>query len=206
MKSPAIIGIVCAAAAIGATAIGLQNRSQVSAGVGKVGIQPIDSWDEAKKAGREIAVFGGGCFWCTERDFRVVPGVTSTSVGYMGGHVKNPTYKQVCTTDTGHAEVTLVEFDPNVISYEKIVDAFFKMHDPTQWNRQGPDIGSQYRSVIFWYSEDQRKVAEDLKKKVGSKLNATIATQIVKAEPYYWAEKYHQQYYEKRGYIGKYGG
>jgi methionine-S-sulfoxide reductase len=171
-----------------------------------VGTNPAETWKEAQKSEREIAVFGGGCFWCTERDFRVIPGVTATSVGYMGGHKKNPTYKEVCFTDTGHVEVTLVEWDPEVLTYEDLSKAFFKMHDPTQVNRQGPDIGTQYRSVIFTFNKEQEETAKKIRAVTGITLKRAVATKIEKAKKYWVAEGYHQQYYEKMGIIGKYGG
>jgi peptide-methionine (S)-S-oxide reductase len=158
------------------------------------------SFEEAKKKGHEVAVFGGGCFWCTERDFRrVKAGIIATDVGYMGGTVKNPSYEQVCTHTTGHIEVTRVEYDPKVISYRQVVDAFFQMHDPTQVMRQGPDVGEQYQSVIFTYSDDQAKIADAARADVAKKLNRKLATVIRPAETYWRAEDYHQQYYEKMG-------
>lgn len=154
--------------------------------------------EDAKKAGHEIAVFGGGCFWCTEEDFRRVKGVTATDVGYMGGTVKNPTYEQVCTHTTGHVEVTRVEYDPKIVSYRQICDAFFQMHDPTQVMRQGPDVGEQYQSVIFTYGDGQVKVAEAARADTAKKLKKKLATTIRPAEVYWRAEEYHQQYYDKK--------
>jgi peptide-methionine (S)-S-oxide reductase len=158
------------------------------------------SAEEAKKKGHEVGVFGGGCFWCTERDFRRVKGVIAADVGYMGGKVKNPTYEQVCSHTTGHIEVTRVEYDPKVVSYRQIVDAFFQMHDPTQVMRQGPDVGEQYQSVIFTHSDDQAKIAAEARADVAKKLNRTLATTIRPAETYWRAEEYHQQYYDKKHY------
>lgn len=153
----------------------------------------------------ELAMFGGGCFWGVEASFRRVPGVVATEVGFAGGHVENPTYKQVCYTDTGHAEVVRVVFDPSKVTYEKLLDVFFKVHDPTQVNRQGPDIGTQYRTVIFTYSPEQKALAEKKKTDLDAskKFKRPIATQIVPvadgAGKFTRAEDYHQQYLEKRG-------
>jgi peptide-methionine (S)-S-oxide reductase len=158
-----------------------------------------DSLETAQKAGREIATFGGGCFWCTERDFRKVAGILAADVGYTGGKVENPTYEMVLSKTTGHVEVTRVDFDPKVISYRDVVRAFFKMHDPTQVNRQGPDVGEQYRSVIYYYTPDQKRIAEEVKAEVQKTLPRPIATTIEPAKKYWRAEEYHQQYYQKMG-------
>lgn len=158
-----------------------------------------DSWDAAVKAGREIATFGGGCFWCTERDFRKVNGILAADVGYTGGTVDNPTYEMVCSKTTGHVEVTRVDYNPKIISYRDVVRAFFKMHDPTQVNRQGPDVGEQYRSVIYYYTPDQKRIAEEVKAEVQKTLPRPIATTIEPAVKYWRAEEYHQQYYQKMG-------
>jgi methionine-S-sulfoxide reductase len=149
----------------------------------------------------EAAMFGAGCFWGVEAIFRKQPGVLATEVGFAGGHVKNPTYKQVCYTDTGHAEVVRIVFDPTKVTYQRLVDLFFKLHDPTQVNRQGPDIGTQYRTVIFFYGDEQKAVAEKTKAALGAsgKFRRPIATQIVAAPEFYRAEDYHQQYLEKTG-------
>ena len=148
-----------------------------------------------------LATFGAGCFWGVEENFRKVPGVIDTAVGYMGGSVKNPTYEQVCSHTTGHAEVVQVEYDPGKVSYEQLLDAFWDMHDPTQVDRQGPDTGRQYRSVIFYHTAEQNKSAlrskENLQK--SGKLKAKIATAIEPAAEFWRAEEYHQRYIEKRG-------
>jgi peptide-methionine (S)-S-oxide reductase len=146
------------------------------------------------------ATFGAGCFWCIENDFRK-NGVTSTTVGYMGGHVPNPTYEQVCTDTTGHAEVIQVEYDPLKISYKKLLDIFWNNHDPTTLNRQGPDVGIQYRSAIFFHSAEQEKEARESKDALdkSGKYGKKIVTQIVPATEFYKAEEYHQQYYQKCG-------
>lgn len=145
----------------------------------------------------EVAAFGAGCFWCTEAVFERIDGVKSVKSGYMGGHVKNPTYKQVCGGDTGHAEVTRIEFDPSKVSYAKLLEMFWHMHDPTTLNRQGADEGTQYRSAIFYYSEDQKKTAEQAKKalEASGEYKNPIVTQIVPASEFYEAENYHQDYF-----------
>ena len=149
----------------------------------------------------EKATFGAGCFWGVEYNFRRVPGVVEAFSGYSGGKSANPTYRQVCNGDTYHAEVVEVTFDPQKVSYVKLVEFFFKMHDPTQLNRQGPDYGTQYRSVIFVHSEDQRKVAQEVIKKLiaDKKYAQPIVTQVEEAKPFWKAEEYHQKYFEKNG-------
>lgn len=144
------------------------------------------------------AIFASGCFWGTEYYLSQAEGVISTTVGYTGGHVKNPTYKQVCTGTTGHAEAVEVVFDPSKTSYEKLARLFFETHDFTQVNRQGPDIGEQYRSVIFYTDDSQKAVAEKLAKQLQDK-GYKVATKIEKAGEFYNAENYHQDYYEKSG-------
>lgn len=149
----------------------------------------------------ETATFGAGCFWGVEEAFRILPGVKSTAVGYMGGTLQNPTYQEVCTDRTGHAEVLQVEYDPNEISYEELLDIFWKNHNPTTRNRQGPDVGSQYRSVIFFHTSDQEKTARASKEQVekSGKWQNPIVTEVIPAEEFYRAEEYHQQYLAKRG-------
>lgn len=147
------------------------------------------------------AMFGAGCFWGVEAAFRQVEGVKATAVGYAGGHVDHPTYKQVCSDSTGHAEVVQVEYDPSVVSYDKLLDVFWKEHDPTQVNRQGPDIGYQYRSVIFYTTPEQEAAARASKERLekSGEYNRPIATSIEAAPTFWKAEEYHQQYLEKRG-------
>lgn len=149
----------------------------------------------------ETATFGAGCFWGIEAGFRRIPGVLTATSGYMGGHVQNPTYQQVCTDSTGHAEVVQVTYDPEKVSYERLLEAFFEMHDPTQLNRQGPDIGTQYRSVIFYHSPEQEQTArtalEQLEKR--GRFSRPVATQLVAAPEFWPAEEYHQRYLERRG-------
>jgi peptide-methionine (S)-S-oxide reductase len=147
------------------------------------------------------ATFAAGCFWGVEATFRQLPGVLSTRVGYTGGQVGNPTYKDVCTDTTGHAEAVEVEYDPAKISYDKLLDVFWENHDPTQLNRQGPDFGKQYRSAIFFHDAEQERAAKASKEALekSRRFSKPIVTQIVPAENFYEAEDYHQQYLEKRG-------
>jgi peptide-methionine (S)-S-oxide reductase len=158
--------------------------------------------------GMEMAMFGMGCFWGAEKAFWLLPGVHSTSVGYAGGFTPNATYEEVCSGQTGHAEVVRVVFDPRVTSYDAMLKAFWEGHDPTQRMRQGADIGTQYRSAIYYYSEDQRRAAEASRDAYQSRLTAagfgSIATEIAPAPEYYFAEDYHQQYLAKNphGYCG----
>jgi peptide-methionine (S)-S-oxide reductase len=145
------------------------------------------------------ATFGAGCFWGVEAAFRRLDGVSGTRVGYAGGKVENPTYKEVCRDNTGHAEVVEVTYDPEKVPYEQLLAVFWAEHDPTQVNRQGPDVGSQYRSAIFTYDEAQRAAAEASRAQVQSRLGRSVATTIEDAPPFWEAEDYHQQYLEKRG-------
>ncbi len=149
----------------------------------------------------EKATFGGGCFWCTEAIFKQAKGVTQVTPGYAGGTAPNPTYEQVCTGTTGHAEIVQIEYDPNIIPYQTLVQIFFATHDPTQLNRQGNDIGEQYRSVIFFHDDQQRKTAENIiaqlkKEKIYSE---PIVTQIKPLEHFFPAEDYHRDYFIKNG-------
>lgn len=149
----------------------------------------------------EKAIFGAGCFWGVEETFRNLKGVISTAVGYAGGTKNKPTYEDVCTDKTGHAEVVEVEFDPGQITYNELLDVFWSNHNPTTLNRQGPDVGMQYRSVIFYHSPQQKSVAEASKEKLAKsgKFNGPIVTQIEPAPKFWRAEEYHQRYLEKRG-------
>ncbi len=151
----------------------------------------------------EKATFAAGCFWCIEEAFRQVKGVVATAVGFSGGHFERPTYEQVCTCDTGHAEAVRVIFDPKVVSYEALLDVFWKIHDPTTKDRQGPDVGKQYRSVIFYHSEEQKAAALASREKLEKSGNFRnpIVTEIVPVAEFYMAEEYHQQYYEKKGFL-----
>ncbi|MDI9617506.1 peptide-methionine (S)-S-oxide reductase MsrA [Methanothermobacter sp.] len=145
------------------------------------------------------ATFGAGCFWGVEDAFRRVRGVVSTRVGYMGGHMENPTYEDVCTGLTGHAEVVEVTFDPDIVSYSDLLDVFWSIHDPTSLNRQGPDVGEQYRSVIFYHDDEQRRLAVESRRKLeeSGRFRGRIVTAIEPATTFYEAEDYHQQYLEK---------
>ena len=145
------------------------------------------------------ASFGAGCFWGVEAAFREVRGVTSTAVGYSGGTLKDPTYEDVCTGQTGHAEVIEVQYDPAQASYAELLDAFWKIHDPTTPNRQGPDIGTQYRSAIFYHTPQQEAAAKQSREKAQARFSTPIVTEITPALTFYRAEAYHQQYFEKRG-------
>ena len=149
----------------------------------------------------EKATFGAGCFWGVEAAFRQIPGVVSTAVGYAGGATENPTYKEVCTDRTGHAEVVEVEYDPALVSYDQLLDVFWANHDPTQLNRQGPDIGTQYRSAIFYFSPEQRDAALKSVQELEARgaFRRPIVTKTEPAQTFYRAEEYHQQYLEKRG-------
>ena len=149
----------------------------------------------------EKATFGAGCFWGVEASFRKIKGVISTTVGYMGGALKNPSYEDVCTDKTGHIEVVQIEFDPKVVTYEYLLEIFWKIHDPTQLNRQGPDIGTQYKSVIFYHDDKQKKKAEEskIKQEKLKKHSKPIVTEILKEKTFNKAEEYHQQYFEKMG-------
>jgi peptide-methionine (S)-S-oxide reductase len=149
----------------------------------------------------EKATFGAGCFWGVEQFFREVPGVIDAVSGYEGGAAASPTYRQVCTGTTNHAEVVEVTFDPTKVAYAKLVDLFFKMHDPTQMNRQGPDIGTQYRSAIFTHSPEQARIAQERKDaaQASGRYRRPIVTSIEPAQTFWRAEDYHQRYFEKNG-------
>ncbi len=149
----------------------------------------------------EKATFGAGCFWGVEVAFRNVEGVRDAAAGYSGGEYENPTYREVCSGTTGHAEVVEVEYDPAVVSYDALLDVFWDNHDPTQLNRQGPDVGTQYRSVIFYHTPEQRRLAEESKRRrqESGRYKRSIVTAIEPASDFYRAEEYHQRYLEKRG-------
>ena len=146
----------------------------------------------------EIATFGAGCFWGVEAAFQKIKGVIKTNVGYMGGIKKNPSYEDVCTDETGHAEVVQIKFDNKIVTYEELLDVFWKIHDPTQLNRQGFDFGTQYRSVIFYHNKKQKILAENSKNKQ-EKFKKPIVTEITTAKEFYKAEEYHQNYLKKQG-------
>lgn len=147
------------------------------------------------------ASFGAGCFWGVEARFRVLPGVMDAAVGYMGGHTENPDYKSVCSGNTGHVEVVQLDYDPIVVDYQALLDAFFDMHNPTTRNRQGPDIGQQYRSVIFYHDEEQKRSAENTIRDLDASLRwpQPIVTTVESAPTFWRAEEYHQQYLAKHG-------
>ena len=147
----------------------------------------------------QTATFAAGCFWGVEADFRDIPGVLDAEAGYTGGTTENPSYRDVCSDRTGHAEAVRVTFDADKVSYDTLLDAFWSLHDPTQVNRQGPDVGTQYRSAVFYNDETQRVAAEASKARAQAKFPRPIATQIVPAQPFYRAEDYHQRYLEKQG-------
>lgn len=175
-------------------------------------IKHLDNNQDNKQTGDKmdnlnIATFGGGCFWGVEAAFQKTKGVRKTSVGFMGGKVENPSYQDVCYTETGHAEVCQVEFDPNEVSYLELLKVFFDSHNPTQMNYQGPDIGTQYRTVIFFHNEEQKMLAEDVIKRLDSAkvFKVPIVTTVEPAAQFYMAEDYHQQYFEKKGVTGHCG-
>jgi len=149
----------------------------------------------------ELATFGAGCFWGVEVAFRQIPGVVDAAVGYLGGTLQNPTYQDVCSGHTGHAEVVQVTFDPSKVSYEQLLDVFWSSHNPTTLNRQGPDVGTQYRSAIFFHSPEQEQIARASKEKLqqSGKFPRPIVTEITPASTFWKAEEYHQRYLEKHG-------
>jgi peptide-methionine (S)-S-oxide reductase len=155
---------------------------------------------ERQEGRARLATFGAGCFWGVEYVFDRVPGVTGVQVGYSGGHTQDPTYEEVCSHTTGHAEVAQVTFDPERVTYGQLLEVFWAMHDPTQIDRQGPDIGDQYRSVVFTHSDEQRAAAEASKEGAQARFDRPIATQIEPLQSFYPAEDYHQQYYAKTGH------
>ncbi len=147
----------------------------------------------------ETATFGAGCFWCVEAVFQKLKGVEKVTSGYSGGHVKNPSYREVCNGSTGHAEAVQIEYDPNVITYKELLEVFWKTHDPTTLNRQGPDIGTQYRSAIFYHTEEQKKIAEQSKAEMDKSgyFDDPIVTEIEPYKNFFIADDYHQEFYEK---------
>jgi peptide-methionine (S)-S-oxide reductase len=149
------------------------------------------------KTSMEISIIGGGCFWCTEAVFERIEGIKDVVSGYAGGEVLNPTYKQICTGTTGHAEVIKITFDPSIISFSKILNLFGECHDPTTLNRQGADVGTQYRSTIMYLSDEQKNIATEWKNRLSQKLEDPVVTEIVPAPIFYPAEDYHQDYYKK---------
>ena len=167
-------------------------------------LRPEKNMNERSNSNKELATLGGGCFWCIEAVFESIDGITAVTSGYAGGKTENPTYKEVCSGKTGHAEVVQIEYDPEKISYEEILDIFWKAHDPTTLNRQGADTGSQYRSIILFHNEKQKEVAEKSKKKLENSgyYSDPIVTEIRPLSVFYPAEEYHQDYYAKNPYAG----
>jgi peptide-methionine (S)-S-oxide reductase len=190
MKS--IFAILLAAANFAACG---QNKKTVA---NQNSIQPMQNKDLSKF---EIATFGGGCFWCTEAVFQRMKGVDTVISGYSGGKTENPTYKEICTGTTGHAEVVQIYFDPTIVSYEELLEVFFNTHDPTTLNRQGNDIGTQYRSVIFYHSEKQKEIAEAYKAQIDKQgiYKNPLVTEISPLQKFYAAEDYHQNYFNLNG-------
>ncbi len=158
-------------------------------------ITPISAADPAPAGKTETAIIGGGCFWCVEAQYKMLKGVKKAISGYAGGAVDNPTYKQVCEGDTGHAEVVQIEFDPAIIGYKDIIDLFWLAHDPTTLNQQGNDIGTQYRSTIMYLNEEQKKIAEASMAEAQKEQTGKIVTEIVPLKKFYSAEDYHQEYF-----------
>ncbi len=176
--------------------------TRVSATRARVGDDPGHAGDGTRLAarpGNELAAFAAGCFWGVEDTFRQVPGVVATAVGYSGGHTDHPTYREVCTHTTGHAETVLVEYDPKVVTYATLLNVFFKNHDPTTMNRQGPDLGDQYRSAVFTFSAEQAAAANAAKEKEQGVLGKKVVTIVEPVSQFWKAEDYHQQYDEKTG-------
>jgi peptide-methionine (S)-S-oxide reductase len=196
MKKPHVLALACLVSGVPFLAGGCGRETRM--GEPGMTMQPkTDSKQDKAPAANEVATFGAGCFWCVEAVLKQVDGVVSVRSGYMGGTVPNPTYQQVCTGTTGHAEVVEITFDPARISYEKLLAWFWKLHDPTTRNRQGNDVGTQYRSAIFYHTEAQREAAERSKKalEASGAYQNPLVTEITKAGPFYQAEEYHQDYY-----------
>ncbi len=189
MKEQWIGTVIC----VLACTVGCNGRDGMADSAEKAG----SGQERAKSQQVEIATLGAGCFWCTEAVFVLLPGVLSVKPGYAGGSVPNPTYKQVCQGNTGHAEVAQITFDPTRLTFAKLLDTFWKMHDPTTLNRQGADVGTQYRSAIFHHSAEQKTVAEESRKKAAAKFDDPIVTEITEAPTFYPAEDYHHDYYNR---------
>ena len=185
--------LLCLSALVALCALGCEPA-------GQEGVASLAAQDGGTRR-MEKATFAAGCFWGVEETFRHVTGVAATKVGYMGGALENPTYEDVCTDRTGHAEVVEVTFDPAVVSYERLLDVFWQCHDPTQLNRQGPDVGTQYRSAVFYHTPEQQQAARASRQRLeqSSTYERPIATEIAPATTFWKAEEYHQQYLAKRG-------
>ena len=161
-------------------------------------ILPLVADAHQTKKKMEIATLGGGCFWCTEAIYKEFKGVESVTSGYAGGDIINPSYREVCTGETGHAEVVEIEFDPSVVSFQQILEVFFSTHDPTTLNRQGADVGTQYRSVIFYHNEEQKRIAEEIIEQLNNEkvFNKPVVTEVSPWKNFFKAEDYHQDYFE----------
>lgn len=203
-----LLGLACGcheSATEGGTARRAASTPAGAANVERVGTEPGHAGRGTAlraEAGHQLAAFAAGCFWGVEDAFRHVPGVTATAVGYAGGHTPNPTYARVCAHDTGYAETVLIEFDPQRVSYARLLEIFFQIHDPTTLNRQGPDFGDQYRSAIFTQSDEQVRTAQAALLRAQKQLKHQIVTEITPLQPFYRAEDYHQQYAERTGSHG----
>lgn len=202
MRNGGMFSVVTAVSVAIAVAGGQCDHQERQTGMSEPKVTQAAAIEQTSDSGpHQKATFAAGCFWGVEHTFRQIDGVIETSVGYTGGRVENPTYKQVCTDKTGHAEAVQVIFNPSKVGYEDLLALFWECHDPTQVNRQGPDYGTQYRSAIFFHDEQQKKAAVLSRHRLeeSGRYNRPIATQIVPAQAYYPAEEYHQQYLEKRG-------
>lgn len=180
-----------------------ENTENIAGKGGNKASEQGEDFFENPGPGLEKATFAAGCFWGIEEAFRQTNGVVTTAVGYSGGHFERPSYEQVCTLNTGHAEAVRVIFDPKVVSYENLLDIFWQIHDPTTVDRQGPDVGKQYRSVIFYHNDEQKATALASKEKLekAKVFRSPIVTEIVPVSEFYMAEDYHQQYFEKKGFL-----
>lgn len=198
----AVFGLVACRSVGSASEAGAKPERTMTVRKSDVGVDPggVGAGVALKaREGNELAAVAGGCFWGVEDNMRQVPGVKATAVGYTGGKTERPTYESVCSHTTGHAEAVLVEFDPKKISYEELLVVFFANHDPTTMNRQGPDVGDQYRSAVFTFDERQAKIARDVAAREEKKLGKKVTTQIAPVGAFWKAEEYHQQYDEKTG-------
>jgi peptide-methionine (S)-S-oxide reductase len=207
VKLAALLG-AAALAAVGARALFLRVEApiarQAAIGNPSCGTRPGavgHGTPLVPKPGNQLAIFAQGCFWGVEERFRKVPGVVATAVGYTGGRISNPSYEDVCTHRTGHAEAVLVEFDPSKVSYAELLAFFWRTHDPTSGDRQGPDVGSQYRSAVFTFGPEQQAAALASRDEAQKRLQDRITTQIAPAGPFWIAEEYHQQWDERHGYL-----
>jgi peptide-methionine (S)-S-oxide reductase len=202
IKSLLLLGLISLGCSRTQTATGAPANSAIAKSRDHLGTRPGNAGHGTPlmaQPGNELAAFAAGCFWGSENTFRHVQGVVATTVGYAGGSTESPSYEDVCSHTTGHAEVVLVEFDPKLVSYEKLVSAFFGSHDPTTKNRQGPDVGDQYRSAAFFFSEAQHEAIRKAAEQETRELGASVTTEIAPMPRFWIAEDYHQQYDEKTG-------